>query len=274
MVNALVGTKVAITSSRPQTTRNTIRGVLTRNDPDQQYVFVDTPGLHRPRTALGERLNRLVYGSLAEADVVLFVVDATADIGPGDRRTATRLADSGSPVVVAVNKIDLAGPEAVARQLVEAGEWEFAAYVPVSAKTGDGLPILLDELGDLLEEGPAFFPPGVHTDQPDELLAAELIREKFLARLRDELPHSLAVVVEEIAARETGSVFVAAFAYVERPSQKGIVIGKGGVLLRDVGEEARLDLERLFGSRVYLDLRVKVEPDWQRREGSLDRLGF
>lgn len=274
MVNALVGTKVAITSPRPQTTRNTIRGVLTRTDPDQQFVFVDTPGLHRPRTALGERLNRLVYGSLAEADAVLFVVDATAPIGPGDRRTAARLADSGAPVVVAVNKIDRAGHEAVARQLAEAGEWGFKGYVPVSAITGDGLPVLLEEIGALLEEGPAFFPPDVHTDQPDALLAAELIREKYLARLREELPHSLAVVVEEIETRDTGTVFVSAVAYVERTSQKGIVIGKGGTLLREVGEEARHDLERLFGSGVYLDLRVKVEADWQRREGSLDRLGF
>jgi GTP-binding protein Era len=274
LVNALVGEKVAITSPRPQTTRNTVRGVLTMEAEGIQLVFVDTPGLHRPRTALGERLNRLVYGSLEEADAVVFVLDATQAIGPGDRRIAERLGRIATPVVVVVNKIDAAREEQVIAQLAEAGEWDFAAYVPVSALERRGLEPVVAELAGRLPEGPFFFPPDMRTDQPDELLAAELIREKYLARLREELPHSLAMVVEEIGEREGGTVYVAATAYVERSSQKGIVIGKGGEMLRMVGSEARQELERLFGAAVYLDLRVKVEKDWQRREELLDRLGF
>ncbi len=274
LVNALVGEKVAITSVRPQTTRNTIRGVLDLPDVDAQIVFVDTPGLHKPRTALGERLNRLVYGSLAESDAVVFVLDATEKVGPGDRRIATRLAASAAPTIIAVNKIDRAGHDRVGERLLEAAGWEFDAYVPVSAVEGAGLETLVGELVTRLPEGPRYFPPGMRTDQPDELLAAELVREKYLARLRDELPHSLAVAVEEIATRDSGLVYISATVYVERNSQKGMVIGKGGELLRTVGAEARPELERVFGARVYLDLRVKVERDWQRRDQLLDRLGF
>ncbi|VAV96407.1 GTP-binding protein Era [hydrothermal vent metagenome] len=274
LVNALVGVKVAITSSRPQTTRNTIRGVLTLSDPQRQYVFVDTPGLHKPKNSLGERLNKLVYGSLGEADAALFVVDATKKIGPGDRLIADRLKESGVPVVVVVNKTDIAKPDQVIDQLRVAGEWDFHAYVPVSALKEKGTEPIIDELTPLLTDGPLFFPEDMVTDQPDQLWAAELVREKFLRRLREELPHSLAVVVEEIETRPNGVVAVSATVYVERKSQKGIVIGKGGALLRDVGTETRGELERLFGTRVFLDLRVKVEADWQRRDSALDRMGF
>ncbi len=272
LVNALVGEKVAITSPRPQTTRNTIRGIL--NKPELQIVFVDTPGLHKPRTALGNRLNRLVYGSLEETDGVLFVLDATQKVGPGDRLIAERLQEAGATTIVIVNKADVASKEQILEQLAAAGEWGFAAYVPVSAKEEDGIDLILEELEPLLEEGPQFFPSDIHMDQPEQMYAAELIREKFLHRLREELPHSLAIVVEEIDARDNGTIYVAATAYVERKSQKGIVIGRGGALLREVGAEARADLERLFGGSVYLDIRVKVEEDWQRRDQLLDRLGF
>ena len=274
LVNALVGEKVAITSSRPQTTRNTIRGVLTIADRDAQLVFVDTPGLHKPKTALGERLNKLVYGSLAQSDVALFLLDATQRVGPGDRLIAQRLGDGAIEVVVVVNKVDIASDDAVVAHLAEAGEWGFAAYVPASATRGDGLGSIVDEIVTRMPEGPFLFPPDMATDQPDDFLAGELIRENYLQHLREELPHSLAVVVEELATRESGTVYVAATLYVERQSQKGIVIGKGGELLRKVGVAARGDLELLFGSDVYLDLRVKVEPEWQRREVGLDRLGF
>jgi GTPase len=274
LVNALVGTKVAITSSRPQTTRNTIRGVLTLNDPQRQYVFIDTPGLHKPKNSLGERLNKLVYGSLGEVDAALFVIDATKKIGPGDRLIADRLKASSVPVLVVVNKIDIAKPDQVIDQLRVAGEWDFHAYVPVSALKEKGAGPIIEELTSLLTDGPLFFPEDMVTDQPDQLWAAELVREKFLRRLREELPHSLAVVVEEIETRSNGVVAVSATVYVERKSQKGIVIGKGGTLLRDVGSETRGELERLFGARVFLDLRVKVEADWQRRDSSLDRMGF
>ena len=274
LVNALVGHKVAITSTRPQTTRNTIRGVLTLSDPDRQFVFVDTPGLHRPRTALGKRLNRLVYGSLAESDVVVFLLDATQEIGPGDRLIAKRLTDAGGEVVVVVNKVDVATKIEVVDQLAEAGEWGFAAYVPASALLGTGLPTLLAELEERLPEGPQYFPADVHSDQPEQLLAAELIREKYLDRLQEELPHSVAVVVEDIEIRDNGVVYVPAVVYVERDSQKGIVIGKGGSMIREVGSRAREDLEALFGADVFVDLRVRVEKDWQRRDQVLDRLGF
>ena len=272
LVNQLVGEKVAITSARPQTTRNTIRGVLTAGA--TQYVLVDTPGLHKPRTALGQRLNQLVYGSLAETDVALFVIDARAPIGPGDRLIAERLGESTAPVIVAVNKVDIAAPEQIAEQLSVASEWDFAAYVPVSAKTGDGFDRLISELEPHMPEGHFFFPTDVSSDQPDELLAGEFVREKYLARLREELPHSLAVVVEEMTTRDDGLLHIAATVYVERDSQKGMVIGKKGAMLQAVGTEARKDLEQVFGAKVFLDLRVKVEKDWQRRDQMLDRLGF
>lgn len=274
LVNALVGEKVAITSSRPQTTRNTIRGIVTLPEKNSQLVLVDTPGIHKPRTALGERLNTLVYGSLAEADAALFVLDATRPIGRGDRLIAERLQRAGVPVVVAVNKVDLVGKDRVLVQLGEAGEWDFEAYVPISAKLSDGMEPLIGELVGLLSPGPFFFPPDAKSDQPDELFAAELIREKYLARLRDELPHSLTVVINELETRDNGVMYIDATAYVERDSQKGMVIGKGGRLVRDVGTEARADLEKLFGAKVFLELNVKVEKGWQRDDDLLDRLGF
>jgi len=272
LVNALVGRKVAITSPRPQTTRNTIRGILSTDE--AQVVLVDTPGLHRPRTALGERLNRLVEGTLSEADAVVFVLDATARIGPGDRLIAERLQEAGAPTVVVVNKVDAASRDAVGEQLAEAGEWDFAAYVPISALRGENLTPLMAELVALLPEGPAYFPPGTVTDQPEELLIGELIREKFLARLREELPHSLAVLVEGIEEQPGGVVRVDARLAVERESQKGMVIGKGGALLRDAGSEARAEIEALLGARIFLNLRVRVEKDWQRRPEMIKRLGL
>lgn len=274
LVNALVGTKVVITSPRPQTTRNTVRGVLTLEDRDTQVVLVDTPGVHKPRNALGDRLNRMVYGSLAESDINLFVLDARQAIGPGDRLIAGRLREAGAPVVVVVNKVDVADPGQVLSQLDTAGEWDFGAYVPISALRSDGLDRVIDEIVVLLPEGPFYFPPDMKSDQPEDLLIAELVREKFLARLHEELPHSVAVVVDGIETRENGTVFVPAIVFVERESQKGMVIGKGGSLISQVGREARAELERVFAAKVYLDIRVKVEKDWQRRDTTLDRLGF
>jgi len=272
LVNALVGDKVAITSPRPQTTRNTIRGVATNGE--TQVVLVDTPGLHKPRNALGERLNTLVYGSISEADAALFVLDAEQPIGPGDRLIAERLARSQAPVVVAVNKTDRASQGEILGQLSRAGEWGFHAFVPISALRGDGIEALRGELVPLMPEGPFFFPPDMSSDQPDRLLAAERIREKYLARLREELPHSLAVVVDDIEERDNGSLYIAASVYVERASQKGMVIGKGGELIKAVGSETRTELELLFGVPIFLDLRAKVERDWQRKDETLDRLGF
>ncbi len=268
---------MTITSSRPQTTRNAIRGVVNGPDPgapEYQIVLIDTPGLHKPRNELGDRLNSLVYGTLAEADVVLFMIDATMPIGPGDRLVAARLREAEAEVVLVLNKLDKASKPQVVEQLVKAADWDFASYVPVSARDGSGVPELLSEIVPRLPEGPVYYPPGMTTDQPESLVIGELIREKFLDRLREELPHSLVVVVEEIEQRSDGLVDVAADVIVERSSQKGIVIGKGGSLLQAAGSEARLDLEKVLGSRVNLQLHVTVEPDWQRRPQLLDRLGF
>jgi GTP-binding protein Era len=272
LVNSAVGTKVAITSPRPQTTRNTIRGVVHR--PGLQIVLVDSPGLHKPRNALGERLNRLVYGTLAEADAALFVIDATAPIGPGDRLIAERLRESRVATVVAVNKTDVGGRDDIGGQLAEAGEWDFAAYVPVSALTGDNVGLVVDELAGLMPEGPAYFPADMVTDQPEPVIIAELIREKYLARLREELPHSLTVSLEDLEERANGVTYISARVIVERDSQKGIVIGQKGEMLKTVGQEARAEIEALLGTPVFLELRVKVEKDWQDQPLLLDRLGF
>jgi GTPase len=278
LVNALVGSKVTITSSRPQTTRNTIRGVVTapapEGEPAWQMVLVDTPGLHKPKTELGNRLNSLVYGSLREADAVVFMLDGRQPIGPGDRRIAERLLAAGAPTIVVVNKVDVASKGSVVEQLAEAADWPFDAYVPVSALQRENLEPLVDEIVSRLPEGPMYFEPGTRTDQPDHHLAAEVVREKFLDRLREELPHSLVVVMDDIEPREDGLQTMSARVIVERDSQRGIVIGKGGSMLQTAGTEARRELEAIFGTRVHLELRVVVEPDWQRSPALLDRLGF
>lgn len=277
LVNQMVGSKVAITSIRPQTTRNAIRGVVTGPDPDSpdyQIVLVDTPGLHKPRTELGSRLNSLVYRTLGDADVIVFLVDASMPIGPGDRLIADRLKEAGSGVVLVVNKLDKAGRGETVEQLSEAAQWDFDAYVPLSALTGDGVPMLVDEIVGRLPEGPLYYPVGMVSDQPETLVIAEIIREKFLDRLHDELPHSLVVRVEDVEQRDDGLIDIAADVIVERKSQKGIIIGKGGSLLSIAGTEAREDLEGILGDRVNLRLHVTVEKDWQRRPQLLDRFGF
>ncbi len=272
LVNQMVGTKVAITSTRPQTTRNAIRGVV--HGVGYQIVLVDTPGLHRPRTELGSRLNNLVYGTLAEADVVLFLIDATMPIGPGDRLIAERLVESGAEVIVAVNKVDRASRSETVTQLAEAADWPFEDYFPISAVTGEGVAEMLAEVAARLPEGPQFYPEDMTTDQPESFVVAEIVREKFLDRLRDELPHALVVRLEDLEQRRDGLIDITADVIVERNSQKGIVIGKGGSLLKTAGTEAREELEAMFGEKVNLDLRVVVEKDWQRNPQLLDRLGF
>ncbi len=278
LVNALVGEKVSIISSRPQTTRNTIRGVVTgidaKGDPEYQLVLIDTPGVHKPKTELGNRLNSLVYGTLSEADVVVFVLDATQPVGPGDRRIADRLRQADATTVVVVNKVDVADRGSVVAQLSEAAEWGFDAYVPVSALQSENLDPVVDELVARIPEGPLYFDPETRSDQPDHDLAAEIVREKFLDRLRDEVPHSLIVVVDDMAERSDDLQVIAARVIVERDSQRGIVIGKGGSMLKVAGTEARQELEKLFGTKIHLDLRVVVEPDWQQKPQLLDRLGF
>ena len=243
-------------------------------------MFLDTPGVHRPRTLLGERANERALATLREVDVVCFVIEANAPIGPGDRFVAERLRGVDTPAVLALNKVDAATHEAVGEHLAIAGGelGDFAAYVPVSARTGDGVDALIGELDDRLPEGPHFYPDDVVTDQPESFLAAELVREQLLAVTREELPHSIAVNTEEIEERQTSAgehlLALRVIVRVERDSQKGIVIGKGGAVLKAAGTAARRELEALLGMRVHLETRVKVEPDWQRRAGSLDRLGL
>jgi GTP-binding protein Era len=278
LMNALVGTKVAITSSRPQTTRRVVRGIVRR--PAAELVIIDTPGLHRPRTLLGERLDSLVRSTLTEVDVIGFCLPAGERIGPGDKYLAGELAGAAgarTPVVAIVTKTDEASRDQVARQLAavaELGAW--ADIVPVSAVTGFQLDVLTDLLIGHLPPGRPLYPDGELTDEPEQQLVAELIREAILEGVRDELPHSIAVVVDEMAPRpgRTDLIDVHAVMYVERPSQKAIVIGAKGARLKDVGSRARTQIEALLGARVYLDLRIKVAKDWQRDPRQLRRLGF
>jgi GTPase len=280
LLNHLVGSKVAIVSDRPQTTRTAIRGVRTTDD--DQIVFVDTPGIHKPRTALGERTNQRAVATLGEVDVICLLVEADAPIGAGDRFVAGLVQQVSTPKLLVVNKVDRAGKAAIAEHLAIAARdlGDFDAYVPLSARTGDGIPALLGEIERRLPEGPRYYPEGTVTDQPETFVAAELVREKLLAVARDELPHSITVSVEELDDLDDGDepddgiLRLRADISVERESQRGIVIGRGGSVLKDAGTAARQELEALLGVRVYLETRVRVERDWQRRAHALDRLGY
>ena len=260
LLNRILGHKVAIVSDKPQTTRHRIQGVLTR--PDAQVVFVDTPGIHKPRTPLGERLNTAAESTIGDVDVVVFVIDATQPLGRGDRWVADRVPRDA---VVVVNKVDAASPEAVLGQLRAAAELDRSEYFPVSARTGDGVDGLVEHLVSRLPEGPRYFPEGMVTDVPEAFQVAELVREQLLAVARDELPHSIATRVTEW---EWPRIRVEIL--VERESQKGIVIGHRGAVLKQVGTAVR----RQLPEGAYLELHVSVDKDWQRRPGSLDRLGF
>ncbi|MDQ0308214.1 MULTISPECIES: GTPase Era [Streptomycetaceae] len=284
LTNALVGTKVAITSDRPQTTRHTVRGIVHR--PDAQLVLVDTPGLHKPRTLLGERLNDLVRSTWAEVDVIGFCLPADQKLGPGDKFIAKELAEvKKTPKVAVVTKTDLVDSKALAAQLIAIHQLglelgiEWAEIVPVSAVADTQVGLLADLLTPLLPAGPPLYPDGDLTDEPEQVMVAELIREAALEGVRDELPHSLAVVVEEMIPREGRPadrplLDIHANVYIERQSQKAIVIGAKGARLKHVGTTARKHIEALLGTPVYLDLHVKVAKDWQRDPKQLRKLGF
>jgi len=278
LLNQILGQKVSIVSDKPQTTRTQVRGVRTTDA--TQIVFLDTPGVHKPRTLLGERANERALATLNEVDVVCFVIEANAKAGPGDQFVAARLAEIATPVVCAVNKTDVADRAEIAAQLIAASTdlGDFAAYVPVSARTGDGVDALIGELEVRLPEGPHYYPAHVVTDQPETFIAAELVREQLLAHARDELPHAIAVTTDEVDERTTSSgeplLALRVIVRVERESQKGIVIGKGGAVLKAAGTAARRELEVLLGTKVHLETHVKVDPDWQRRANALDRLGL
>ncbi|HEY8339770.1 MAG TPA: GTPase Era [Egibacteraceae bacterium] len=274
LLNAIVGQKVAITTPVPQTTRHAVRGVLHRDD--LQIVFVDTPGIHKPRTLLGSRLNEVARGALSGVDCIVFMVDGERGIGRGDAFLAKLLADVDTPVIAVVNKVDrLRKVDQLPRlaAVAELGDWD--EIVPVSALTGEGVGVLVDLLAERMPEGPAYFPPGQVTDQTPEQLVAEIVREKAIMLMREEVPHSIAVVVDEITPGEReGVLVVSATIYVERESQKGIVIGKGGSVLRQIGSKARPELELVLGAKVFLDLRVKLAKEWQRDPKKLERLGY
>jgi len=278
LTNALTGSKVAITSSRPQTTRHAVRGIVHR--PDAQLVLVDTPGLHKPRTLLGQRLNDLVRETYAGVDVICLCVTADDKVGPGDRFIAAELARVRTPVIAVLTKTDLAKPQQIGEQLLAlSGLGEWAEVVPVSAVSSYQVDLLADLLVQRLPEGPALYPDGELTDEPEQVLVAELIREAALEGVRDELPHSIAVTIEEMGPRADRSVDrplldVYATLYVERDSQKAIVLGTGASRLKTVGTAARAQIEGLLGTPVFLDLRVKVAKDWQRDPKQLRKLGF
>ena len=275
LVNRIVGAKVAIVSDRPQTTRTQIRGV--RTTPTSQLVLLDTPGIHKPRTLLGERTNDRARATLAEVDVVCLLIEAASAIGPGDRFVAKLVQQVDTPKILIVSKVDLATRAAIGEQLAVATDelGEFDAYVPLSGLTGDGVDALLDELESRMPVGPEYYPGGVVTDQPETFLVAELVREKLLRVARDELPHSITVVAEELEPERDDDVLrFEVKVLVERESQKGMVIGKGGAVIKEAGTLAREELEALLGAQVFLDTAVKVERDWQRRAHALDRLGY
>jgi len=275
LTNALVGSKIVITSDKPQTTRHAVRGIVTRDD--AQLIIVDTPGLHRPRTLLGERLNDIVRATLNDVDVVGFCVPADQRVGPGDRYIAAELSNLRSPLIAIITKTDRASKTQIAEQLLAISALaDFADVIPVSAVADEQVDLLADILVSHLPEGPPLYPDDVTTDNDADTRVAELIREAALFDVRDELPHSIAVTVEETRPRDGRPDIIEIFAtiHLERSSQKGIMIGAGGARLKQIGTTARAGIEALLGTRVHLDLHVAVEADWQRDPKKLDRLGF
>ncbi len=273
LANALAGAHIAAVSDRPQTTRRRVLAVARGEG--WQAVLLDLPGFQRPADRLTERMQQTVDRTVTDTDAALFVLNASEEVGTGDRFIARRLAESGLPVVVVVNQVDRVAPDRIAQVILQASRLlpGFRAIHPVSALTGEGLDPLRAEFPGLLPEGPAYFPDGVSTDQTDEEIAGEMIREAAIQRMRDEVPHALAVHVEGISAAKNGRRIEAQI-LVETESQKGIVVGKGGVMIRDIGTQARQVLARIWGEEVHVDLHVKVRPRWRRDDAMLDRLGL
>ena len=273
LINALIGQKIAIMSDKPQTTRSRILCILTEKD--AQIIFLDTPGVHKPQDALGSYMAKATEGALRGVDVIVFVVDVTEKMGAGERYILAQLAQVHAPVLLAVNKIDrIPREESLPVIASYAKAYDFAAIVPISAREEENLTGLVDEIKEKLPEGPQYYPEDMVTDQPERLIIAELVREKVLELTRDEVPHAVAVDIEEMTTRPKGDVFIRAVIYVERSSQKGIIIGARGALLRTIGQRARADVETLLGAKVYLDLWVKTRKDWRNRANALREFGF
>ena len=273
LINALIGQKIAIMSDKPQTTRSRILCILTEED--AQVIFLDTPGVHKPKHKLGAYMAKATEGALHGVDVIVFVVDVTEKMGAGEQYILKQLANVRVPVLLAVNKVDCI-PRAQTLPIIAsyAKAYQFAGIVPISARERENLDGLLAEIKAHLPEGPQYYPADMVTDQPERLIVAELVREKVLALTRDEIPHAVAVDIEEMTTRQKGDVYIRAVIYVERESQKGIVIGTKGALLRTIGAQARTDVETLLGSKVYLDLWVKTCKDWRNRATALREFGF
>ncbi len=272
LLNALLGEKIAIVSAKPQTTRNRITGVLTKGE--TQYVFTDTPGLHKPRTLLGEYMMKAVGNTASDSDVVLFVVEACSELNQGERKAIEKYLASGLKVLLVINKTDRANKARLAEQIsLLSEEFAFSAIIPMSALTGDGVDIIFDELEPFLVESVHFFPEDYITDQPERKIFSEIIREKALRLLSDEIPHGIAVSIEEFK-EEKGLLRVRAEIYCERESHKRIIIGKQGAMLKKIGSYAREDAEQIFGTKVFLDLWVKVKENWRDRPGLLSDFGY
>jgi GTPase len=273
LVNRIVGGKVAIVSDKPQTTRREIRGIVT--GPDWQLVLVDLPGVQRPRDALTERMQARVERSLAEADAALLLLNAEQKVGPGDRFVARAVRNVGFPAVIGVNKVDRLDRARTAAALAETAELDLEAEVfPISALTGAGVPELVEHIVSLLPEGPFLYPPEEKSDLPERVRLAELVREQVLRRTREELPHAVEVEIDELEEREDGLLVVRARVWAETESQKGILVGAGGRMVKAVGSAARREIEQATGRRVHLDLNVRVRKGWRRDDGLLDRLGI
>lgn len=272
MINALIGDKIAIVSDKAQTTRNRIICVYT--DEEKQIVFMDTPGVHKPKHKLGEFMVDAAIASLKETEAVLFVVAGNEKRGPGDDFIIEQLRKVKVPVFLVVNKIDTLKKDELIAAIASYGDFDFAGVIPISAKDKENLPELLKVLGEYLPEGPQYFPEDMITDQPERLIISDIVREKILLATRDEIPHAIAVDVDEMKTRSDGTTYIRATIYCERDSQKGIIIGNKGALLRKIGAEARVDIERLLATKVYLDLWVKVKKDWRNKSGMLSELGY
>ncbi len=273
LINQIIKQKVTIVSDKAQTTRNRILCVHT--DEECQIVFLDTPGIHKPKHKLGQFMDEAAYQSLQDIDAVLFLVPANEKKGPGDQFVLDKIKDAGVPIFLVINKTDMVGREAVLKQISEySSAYDFDQIIPISAKLGDNVDTLMDELKKVLQEGPKYFPDDMVTDQPERLLVAEIVREKLLGLTRDEIPHAIAVYTEEMAKRGKNKVFIRVTVYVERDSQKRIVIGKNGTVLKAVGQRARTEIENLLGSDVFLDIWVKVRRDWRNQASALNEFGY
>ena len=273
LINKIIGQKIAIMSDKPQTTRSRIQCILTQDD--AQFIFLDTPGIHKPKFKLGEYMLKAAEGTLKEVDAIFFVIDATEKFGGGEKYILERLSATDKPVILIINKIDLLDREKILPIIAEySARKNFAAVVPISATNGDNINELLNEAKKFLPEGPKYYPADMVTDQPERLIVAEIIREKILHVTEDEVPHSVAVDIEEIKPRKNSATYIRAVIYVERDSQKGILIGKGGELLKNIGKNARPEIEMLLGKKIFLDLWVKVKRGWRNSDGAIQSLGL